>query len=168
MRQKRVMLLIATGAMLAASVAMLGLAQEPKSGPVEKRIVLIPGTKAWVPTGIMLREVDKVTLTAAGKVCFSSGNAQSCPGPSGWPRANYQADWPDDANACDDPLGNANHAMVLARVGNDVFPAGASRTFTGKAGPLALGINDCSFTGAADALFNTGEYSVVLRVERAR
>ena len=166
MRRRLTWLLVIAGAMLAAGFATLGLAQAPKPGPVEKKIFLVPGNKPWTPTGIMLRAVDKVTLSAAGTVYFSGSAPQACPGPNGWPRSEYAGTWPDDYNFCADPIDSANHAVLLAKVGNAIFPAGASMTFTGKAGVLALGINDCTFTGSAAYLFNTGEYSVVVRVER--
>ena len=148
---------------LSVALGVLAGGHEQKPSPVDKKIMLVPGGEPWTPTELMVLEKDRVTLTATGKVCFSAGDPKSCQGPEGWGRSQYVADWPDNANACDDPYPQFNHAMLIGKVGDDVFPVGASKVFTNREGPLELGINDCSFTGP---FHNTGQYSVIIRVER--
>jgi len=148
---------------LAGVFSVLVGGQTPRPGPVDKRIVAVPGNQPWTPTELLLLEKDKVTLTATGKVCFSAGDPQSCQGPEGWGRSQYAADWPFDANFCDDPHPQFNHAMLIGKVGDEVFPVGASEVFVGRSGPLELGINDCTFSGE---YHNTGAYSVIIRVDR--
>ncbi len=140
-------------------------AQEKKPSPpkIEKKMVRVPGNQAWTDTGLTLRPQDRVTITATGQVCFSSGNADSCVGPGGWNRQNYNQDWPNDYLQCDDPLMQVNHAALLGGVENDNFFIGSSITFGGKRGRLYLGINDCSLTGEC---YNTGEFTAVIKVER--
>ena len=46
---------------LAAAFSALAGGQTPKPGPVEKRIVLVPGNQPWTPTELMLLEKDAET-----------------------------------------------------------------------------------------------------------
>lgn len=140
-----------------------GQAAQPASG--ERKIYRVPGNAAWTATGIVLRDKDRVKISASGKVCFSDGQAASCQGPEGKSRAQYPNEFPADAKYCNDPLPQANHATLIARVGNQVFAVGPAQEFSGRAGALGLGINDCTFAGD---LYNTGEFTVAVVVESAR
>jgi hypothetical protein len=124
----------------------------------------LSGSQNLTATGFTLNEKDRVTVKATGYVYFSSGKAQSKTGPEGWGRSGYAVDWPEDANACDDPLMDENHAALIAEVDGEVFMIGKETSFSGKAGLFFLGINDCTFTGD---LYNSGQFSVVIKIERA-
>lgn len=145
---------------IAWSLDSMDKTQKPK---VEQKILLVPGNKDLTATGITLNEKDRVTIKATGNIYFSSGKAQSKAGPEGWGRGSYAIDWPEDANACDDPLMDENHAALIAEVDGEFFIIGKEADFSGKVGLLYLGINDCTFTGD---LFNTGQFSVIIRIEK--
>ena len=149
------------GFLIAWSSSRMGNAQKPK---VEQKIMLIPGNKDMTPTGFTVHEKDQVTIKASGYIYFSDGKAQSKVDPDGWARGNYIADWGDNANFCDDPLMDENHAALIADVDGEKFPIGKEASFVGKAGLLYLGINDCTFTGD---FYNTGQFSVVISIKRA-
>ena len=137
--------------------------KKPKPPQVEQKVIVVPGNQAWTDTGLTLRPQDRVTITASGKVCFSSDHSDSCVGPEGWNRQNYQSDWPNDYYQCNDPLPSINHAALIGGIENNNFFVGKNITFHGKRGQLFLGINDCSFTGDC---YNTGEFSAVIKGER--
>ena len=147
-----------------ASVVLYGAGpQKPLKPPkVEKKVVVVQGNQAWKNTGLTVRPQDRVTITASGQVCFSSGDRDSCVGPNGYQREHYQQGWPGNWNQCDDPLQSANHAALLADIGNPFF-VGSRKVFSGKNGHLYLGINDCSLTGP---FHNTGQFSVIIKIER--
>lgn len=149
------------GFLIAWGSGVMGNAQKPK---VEQKILLVPGNQNMTATGFTLNEKDQVTVKATGNIYFSDGKAQSKTAPEGWGRSSYAIDWPEDANACDDPLMDENHAALIADVDGEVFLIGREATFSGKAGLLYLGINDCTFAGA---LYNTGQFSVVVSIKRA-
>lgn len=153
---------VAAAAML---VAVLGAWQTPGLPQVEQRIIEVSGDKAFTNTGLTLRPGDRVTVAASGRVYFSGNAQQSGVGPDGWPWSDYGASWPDDYNACPDPLESvAGHAALIGDVNGQRFAVGQNRSFTGKAGLFYLGINDCSFTGAYR---NTGKFIATVKVERA-
>jgi hypothetical protein len=140
-------------------------AQEKKPRPpqVEQKVVVVLGDQAWTDTGLTLKPQDRVTITASGKVCFSGNHPESCVGPEGWNRQDYERDWPGDYYHCNDPLPSVNHAALIGGIENNNFFVGKNLTFHGKRGQLFLGINDCSLTGEHS---NTGEFSAVIKVER--
>jgi len=154
-------LIVAAASLLAAPYAAAQHAPRPPKK--ERRIVRIRGDQGWLNTGIRLRARDRVTLEATGKVCFSNGEKASCVGPDGWDVRTYTTSWPDNRNACDDPMPAVNHAALIANVGHPDFFVGRHLTFSGKDGTLYLGINDCSLRGD---YANTGEFSVVIVIER--
>lgn len=139
--------------------------KKPKLPKVEKKVVEVPGNQAWTDTGFLLRPQDRVTITASGDVCFSSGDEDSCVGPDGYQGEHgvYNEAWPNDYYECDDPLQSENHAALIGEVGNHLFLVGRKTIFSGKNGKLYLGINDCSLTGN---YYNTGEFRAVIKVER--
>lgn len=136
----------------------------PRLKKKETKIVKVEGNRGWVNTGIRLRPQDRVTIKASGSVCFSGGEAQSCVGPDGWRHATYAASWPDNLNYCDDPLPDANHAALVANVGNSDFAIGKRKNFSGKNGILYLGVNDCSLKGKH--YYNTGSFLATVTVHR--
>ena len=149
------------GFIFAGGSGQMDKAQKPK---VEQKILLVPGNQNLTSTGFTLNEKDRVTVTATGNIFFSNGDPQSKVDPEGWGRSNYIPDWQDNANYCDDPLMDENHAALIAEVDGEFFLIGKEVTFSGKAGLLYLGINDCTFTGE---FYNTGQFSVVVKIERA-
>lgn len=151
---------------MAAFSALVVLAPAAAAGgkqKVEQKVVLVKGNQATTNTGYTLGPRDRVTLSVAGKVCFSAGATDSCVGPGGWGRADYPQSWPDDWNSCADPVETEDHAALLVDVDGERWPTGDHTTFSGKAGLLYLVVNDCSLTGEFS---NSGQYSVVVKVER--
>ncbi|HPS78469.1 MAG TPA: hypothetical protein PLS53_09970 [Thermoanaerobaculaceae bacterium] len=154
------------GRLFAALLGLVVLAPAAVAGgkpKVEQKVVLVKGNQEATNSGYTLGPRDRVTLSVAGKVCFSAGAAPSCVGPGGWGRADYPQSWPDDWNFCADPVETEAHAALLVDVDGERWPTGDHTTFSGKAGLLYFVVNDCSLTGEYS---NTGQYSVVVKVER--
>jgi hypothetical protein len=126
------------------------------------RIFLVGDSADWVDTGLFVRSQDFLTIRAGSEICFSGSNDDACVRAEGWPRETYADEWSDDAAACTDPFPEWNHATLIARVGEDVFPVGKTTQIEFKEGPLELSINDCSFEGDHR---NDGQFSVVVVVE---
>jgi len=164
MKHRQAIILTMVFALAALLAAPFAAAQHaPRPPKKEQRMVRIRGDQGWLNTGIRLRSQDRVTIRAAGKVCFSHGEKESCVDPDGWNVQSYATSWPDNWNACDDPMKSVNHAALIANVGHPDFLVGRHLTFSRKDGTLYLGINDCSLKGQ---YYNTGEFSVVIVIER--
>ena len=158
----QIMRIILCGLSTALFLCAAGPRKPLKKARVEQKVVIIKGNQASVNTGLTVAPQDRVTITASGRVCFNP-EQQSCVGPNGWAggHAGYWKSWPYNANYCDDPLQSANHASLLADIGN-TFPVGSRKTFSGKNGHLYLVINDCTLNGK---FRNSGRFSVVIKVE---
>lgn len=128
----------------------------------ENRIFLVGDSAEWVDTDLFVRPQDLLTVRAGSEVCFSGADDDACVRADGWPRRSYAEEWSADAAVCNDPFPEWNHAMLIARVGEEAFPVGKTTQIEGKEGPLQLSINDCSFEGAHR---NDGQFSVVVVVE---
>ena len=111
----------------------------PKKPKGEPKIMLIPGNKDMTPTGFTVHEKDQVTIKASGYIYFSDGKAQSKVDPDGWARSNYVDDWGDNANFCDDPLMEENHAALIADVDGEKFPVGKEATLGERPGCFISG-----------------------------
>ncbi|MDQ4097542.1 MAG: LecA/PA-IL family lectin, partial [Actinomycetota bacterium] len=117
-------------AALAAALGFVVLSGD--GGGASRREVVVDGTRSWSDTGIELSVGDQVRVTAAGSVFH---NESSSIGPEGFPNR------PDLLT----PLDRANHAGLLARVGDtgEAFYVGRGASFTAdRDGRLFLGIND--------------------------
>lgn len=130
-----------------------------------KKIMVIKGNESWKNTEIQLNAADEVTITATGNVMFSSGNLQSSVSPNGLNQMQYKLKWSGDAELCEDPIKNANHSALIAKVGRSSFFVGESLTFSSKVGIMYLGINDCSLIGQYK---NTGKFNVHIKVVRGK
>jgi hypothetical protein len=147
-----------------ALIGMASAQDKPlKPGKVIQRIAVVPANKAWTAAGITIGPRDRVTIKASGTIRFHSGDKQSEVDANGWGVGNYQEDWADDCNACDDPILNANHAALIVDVNGDKFFVGKDAVFSGKNGLLYLGINDCTLTGE---FYNSGQFGVAFKVEK--
>jgi hypothetical protein len=158
----RILAVLILTAILFALACPLG-AQTVNPPKVEQKIMLVPGNKDFTKTGFTIGPGDRATIAAAGKVYFCDGAAASEVGPDGWSRTTFSNTWVDDYNFYADPIETVGHAALIADVNNERFLIGAKKTFSGKDGLLYLGISDCSFTGQ---FYNTGQFSVVIKVER--
>jgi hypothetical protein len=161
--RKHLLIPLAALLLAAAGTVLVAWQGAPKKLPDVQRIMVVPGNRATTNASVTIGPSDLVTVTATGRVYFSFGKAQSGTGPSGWPRGNYSVDWPEDHNACDDPLMDAGHAALIAEVNGEKFYVGPNSTFSGKQGLLYFGINDCTFSGE---LHNTGQFNVSFTVRR--
>jgi hypothetical protein len=137
-------------------------------GPVRKvqdvqKTMSVPGNRELTNAGVTIGSGDLVTVTANGRVYFSAGAQASGVSPSGWPRHTYGNSWPGDYHSCEDPISDVAHAALIAEVNGEKFYVGPNATFSGKAGLLYLGINDCTFAGA---YHNMGQYSATITVRR--
>ena len=146
--------------LLVAASAPLAAAKD--SADPKSRIFLVGDRAEWLDTGMFVRPVDYVTLRAGSEVCFSGGDDDACVRAVGWPRESYAEEFNEAAAACADPYPEWNHATLLARVGEEVFPVGKGTVIEGQEGALQLSINDCSFDGPHR---NVGQFSVVAVVE---
>ena len=140
-----------------------GVAQTVKPPKVEKKIVVVAGDRDWSATGLSLQRGDRVTFDASGTVTFSAVEPDSAVGPDGCDRSSYVENWPYDAAACDDPVGDTGHAALLADVDGERFVIGSGGPLEGLEGLVYLGINDCTFTGSWR---NSGAFTVIIKVER--
>ena len=144
---------------------ILFFVSESKAQEVEEKLVVIKGTDDWKNTRIRLYPNDKVTIRAAGEVCFNPNNCHAAiVNADGWDVNNYQTAW-NDYYVCDDPLQQVNHAALIGNVGSDDFFIGKDANFTGKDGFLYLGINDCSLTGDFG---NSGQFEVFISVKHIK
>ncbi len=137
----------------------------PKPPRVEKKVLSVQGNAAATNTGIKLKPSDRVSVKASGSVCFSNGDDDSCVTANGYAGEHgpYAEAWRNDYYQCDDPLPTANHAGLIANIGNSDLFLGAEKTFSGQQGALYLGVNDCSLTGD---YHNTGSFEVIVTVKR--
>lgn len=94
----------------------------------------VAGNQAWTPTGVTVRQGDRITINAQGEVRLSN-DASDLASPTG-SRAGRTS-----ANA---PLSAVPAGALIGRVGNSApFPLGDNLTVTMPAnGQLFLGIND--------------------------
>jgi len=146
--------------------AMIVKSQKKKPPPnVEEKMIVIQGDEGWTNTGIKIKRKDKVTIKAEGTVYFSDGHDLSDVNPNGMPQDIYARDWEFDAQYCDDPMPQTNHASLIGNLGNEDFLIGKEFSFGGKEGMLYLGINDCTLK---DKLYNTGKFEVYIRVEHPK
>jgi len=132
---------------------------------LEEKMVVIKGTDDWKNTKIRLYPNDKVTIKTTGKVCFHKGINNSCVNADGWDVNDYQNNWIDDWQECDDPIKTVNHAALIGNVGSDDFLIGKEANFTGKDGFLYLRVNDCSLTGDFG---NSGQFEVFISVKHIK
>jgi hypothetical protein len=145
------------------------LSSESIAQVLEEKMVVVKGTDDWKNTRIRLYPNDKVTIRAAGEVCFSHGEQHSCVNADGYPREDYLADYLQlDFAYCGDPMENVDHAALIGNVGSDDFFIGKNSNFTGKDGFLYLGINDCSLTGGQGTYYNTGQFEVFISVKHIK
>ena len=155
--------------LLFAILPLLLIAQKKKEIPrelqarkVEKKMFVIKGDNAWLKTGFLLKQTDKVEIKASGEIKFSNGEAHSEVGPQGYNRVAFEQDFVlDDAVHCIDPMEEESHAALIGKVKGNHFFIGKSFTITGKSGPLLIGINDCTFKGK---YYNTGQFNVTIEV----
>jgi hypothetical protein len=140
--------------------------KELEAGKVETKMFVLKGDNAWLKTGFILKSTDKVVIKSSGEIMFSNGENHSEIGPNGYGRQAYETDFLlDDAAHCFDPMKEENHAAVIGKDKQSMFLIGQSASFTGKNGPLYIGINDCSFKGK---WYNTGQFNVNIKVMRGK
>jgi hypothetical protein len=116
------------------SVATSGASSSSTTGIPEGTGIAVPGNAAWTPTGLTVRQGDRVTFSATGEVRLSTDSADVA-------NANGSRAGRKVAAA---PVPDAAAGALVARVGNSpAFPIGESQTVTMPAnGQLFLGIND--------------------------
>ncbi len=115
------------------SVATSG-SSSSTAGIPEGTGIAVPGNAAWTPTGLTVRQGDRLTFNATGEVRLSTDSADVA-------NANGSRAGRKSASA---PVPDAAAGALVARVGNSApFPIGESQTVTMPAnGQLFLGIND--------------------------
>lgn len=137
-----------------------------RPGKVEQKIIRILGDNDWLDTGFVLKPNDRIEIKATGEVCFSNGEKSSGVTPDGYNREHYENDYSkSDYNYCGDPDENWDHAALIGKDDKGMFFLGKSKLITGKKGKFYIGINDCSFN---TDYYNTGEFSVVIKVIRGK
>jgi len=124
--------------------------------------VRVPGTLAWVDTGLTVGHDDRITITGSGEVCFNE-HSESCFPPQGYPRDAFVKDYFElDYSYCEDAHESFDHAALIARIGETVLQVGRRITLSGVSGRVELGVNDCSLEGEYG---NSGAYRAVIVVE---
>jgi hypothetical protein len=122
-----------------------------------ERVVSVPATSQWMDTGLVVRQGDKVSLTASGEITLSADpNDKARPGGSVTQRRSPNA-----------PLPNVSAGTLIGRVatrarnGGAVFAIGDQTTVDMPAtGRLYLGVND---DHTAD---NSGQFEVRIRADQ--
>jgi hypothetical protein len=115
-----------------STVATSGSANTP--GVPEGPGIAVVGNQNWTPTGLTVRQGERITFTATGEVRLSTDAADVAkPDGASSQRKSQTA-----------PLPGVFAGALIARVGNgSPFPIGAQQTVTMPAnGQLFLGIND--------------------------
>ena len=141
-------------------------AKKLKPGKVIKKVVIIPGNKAWTNTGIKVRPQDSITISASGHIYFNIDKSSKID-PNGYPQDHYQSDYStSDYNYCGDPHEQWAHASLIGEVGSSKFLVGTKKVLKGKNGFLYLGINDCSFT--EKYYKNSGSFKAIIKVVRGK
>jgi hypothetical protein len=143
---------------LVGTVCSESAAQAPTNVPAgENRSyeVVVPATKDWVDTNIMVRGGSKLRFTATGKITYGSDQSYAGKlrtsgtfGPAGLPRG-----WADLVHQY--AVKDAGHGALVGRIGSDAyaqaFLVGESKEYVVPvSGELYLGINQ-STTEAASA-----------------
>ncbi len=118
--------------------------------------VTVPGTGAWVDTGIAVTPSDHIEASATGTLTLADGRSSA---PAGIAKG-----WKDLLRGF--PAEGANTAALVARIGSSAaaepFALGAAQSRDmPAAGELFLAAN----TG--DSLAGTGQYSVTLKLSKA-
>jgi Ca2+-binding EF-hand superfamily protein len=132
----------------------LSRAELDAAGPLDEtgnmtKPLLVDSTDRWTDTGIYLRAGTTVTITATGTITMSNDSDGADP------RGSYTGRRAENAPLPDQPAG-----MLIARIGNEVIPVGASRTFrVAREGRLYFSVNDDHL---AD---NHGAFSVTIRTQ---
>ena len=157
MAKRQFIILIAVLTVMSCFLA----AQTNNAPKTDQKLFIVYSDKEWLSTGFALKAGDRVTVRAAGRIYFNE-RQDSVVGPNGLD-GDYKTLRPQDAAACQDPLPKENHGCLLAKVNNEVFKLGSTTTFSGKEGPLSLGVNDCTLTGK---LGNSGVFGVNVKIER--
>jgi len=122
----------------------------PGSGGVQ---VKVPGTQAWIDTGVDCRAGHVLQITAAGVVYHNSKDAGTGVGPAGDPLPSRRR-----ANVPGMP--HANHSALIGSIGRQkpYFVVGTSMAYSCPGGGrLFLGIND------KDVANNSGRFSATIK-----
>jgi hypothetical protein len=133
-----------------SGVATSGTSNAP--GVPEGQGVAVSGSQAWTPTGVTVRQGDRLTFSATGEVRLSADSADVA-------SASGARSQRKSATA---PLPSVFAGALIARVANSApFPIGEQQTVTMPAnGQLFLGIND------DDVNDNQGGFRVVINRTR--
>jgi hypothetical protein len=118
---------------LEAPSTTLGVIGGAGGGPLRAGID-VPANAAWIPSGVVVRRGEVLTLSATGQIQLSA-DAEDIAGPAG---ARSQR------TAADAPLPEVPVGALIAKIGDGVpFPVGdaISQTMT-AAGPLFFAVND--------------------------
>lgn len=143
----------------------LTVKSQKKPPNVEEKMIVVQGDEGWVNTEIKIKPKDKVTIKAEGTVYFSDGTKLSDVNPDGMSQDVYARDWEFDAQYCNDPMPQTNHAALIGNLGNEDFLIGKRTGFNAKEGVLYIGINDCTLK---DSFYNTGKFEVYIKVEHPK
>jgi hypothetical protein len=116
--------------------------------PAEPGAIVVPGNQQWVPTGLIVRRGETISLRSSGEIQLSA-NSNDKARPAGAMSGR---------RAPGSPLPEELAGALIARIGNDPpFALGNLNTSRmPAAGPLYLGVND-------DAVGdNSGQFNVVI------
>jgi hypothetical protein len=114
--------------------------------------VVVPGNQAWTQTDIVLKEGDKVVISATGTISNNVTDTGRNPDGNSAKFKNDKRNW--------NPLPEANDISLIGKIGDVLLPIGSHREFKSPAsGILFLGVND---KNASD---NQGAWKVDIAVE---
>jgi hypothetical protein len=137
-------------------VLLVGRGGDGAAAPPARVVpVTVPGTRAWVDTGVDVAAGDRVQITASGTIRHNY-DASSTVGPDGDvnPKAAVNNAVVDGTRV------EGRHAALIARVGTQPpFVVGSEHTFTAPIpGRLELGVNDVGPDN------NSGQFDVTVQV----
>jgi hypothetical protein len=125
-----------------------GVTPTQPSQPSEPGAIVVPGNQQWVPTGLVVRRGERLSIRSSGEIQLSANaNDKARPAGAMSGRRAPGSPLPEElAGALIARIGN-NPPFALGNLTSSVMPTG---------GPLYLGIND-------DAVGdNGGQYEVVI------
>jgi hypothetical protein len=128
----------------------------PLIPPANPLSMLIPATKPWTPTNVLLRAGQFVTIEARGEIIVSDHTPPQTPNGTG------KACYPDPGiHYWHFPAQNLSCSSLIGRIGDlTPFEVGSSKQFRAESsGPLWLGVNDNWFPD------NSGNWEVTIFVK---
>lgn len=108
--------------------------RRPLSSDSSKQIT-VPGSRAWTPTGIIVKQADRIQIRASGAISNNPKDTGRDPNGNSDKFRNETRHW--------NPQPSANDLSLIGRIGNVLFAVGSEKELLAPAdGEIFLGVND--------------------------